>query len=186
MRRLVVVVTTLAASCDRTSDSPDPRRGGNEPRSLSPDPAPGPTAPTPPAADTHCADPVAGLWVARRYDESWYEHRITLGRGGTTCRQESRSWPGSAGDLRPPRCADGALAFHQVILDCDATLAAPMLSVRSRTITTNVDTCGGEASGYNLDFFDGALRGNTWDTHNNDGDVDVDMPYRFHRLSCEP
>ena len=57
--------------------------------------------------------------------------------------------------------------------------------VRSREILANIHTCNDEVVGYNLDSFAGNPVGNTWSTVNNDGGDDVDMPYRFRRLSCE-
>lgn len=146
-------------------------------------------APTEISAPTGCPDPLVGLWTARRYDGvKWYEHRISFDRraGTVYCHQESRSWPGLAGDTAPPRCPAGGFAFHQVLLTCELVSELPQLEVRSVAIDVQRHTCADEFPGYNLDHFTGTLDGNTWTTVNNDGGDDVDKPYRFHRLRCRP
>jgi len=169
-----------AAGCDEPNDWPRPR----------PRPAVEPTAAVAAEAPTAgCPDPLAGLWLARRYDGvKWYEHRVTLDRRGGTlfCHQESRSWPGEATDINPPRCPSGGFAYHDVLLTCEVIERPPVLELRSVTMDVERHTCDDEIPGYNLDHFTGALRGNTWDTVNNDGGDDVDKPYRFHRVSCTP
>jgi hypothetical protein len=73
-----------------------------------------------------------------------------------------------------------------VLLTCEVIERPPVLELRSVTMDVERHTCDAEIPGYNLDHFTGALRGNTWDTVNNDGGDDVDKPYRFHRVSCTP
>lgn len=177
------VAALSAAGCDEPNDWPRPRAR----RAATPTAAAATTAtPAPTAA---CPDPLAGLWLARRFDGTkWYEHRVSLDRRAGTlyCHQESRSWPGLADEVSPPRCPAGGFAYHQVLLTCEVIERPPVLELRSVTMDVERHTCDAEIPGYNLDHFTGALRGNTWDTVNNDGGDDVDKPYRFHRVSCTP
>lgn len=183
----LAVVAVLGGCDSRTSDWPG---GGRRA------PSPGPTAtvtlaPDAAVAETGCPDPIVGVWTARRFDgATWYEHRLTFMRvgGALTCAQESRSWLGTIDNALPPPCSRAghpATSYHHVTLRCDVIEAPPQLMVRSREILQNIHTCNDEVVGYNLDSFAGNPVGNTWSTVNNDGGDDVDMPYRFRRLSCE-
>ena len=175
----VGAVALGAAGCDEPNDWPRPR-----PRPVEPS-----TAVAAPAPASGCPDPVAGLWLARRFDGvKWYEHRVSLERraGVLACHQESRSWPGEAADVSPPRCPTGGFAYHDVRLTCEAIERPPLLELRSVTMDVERHTCDEPIPGYNLDHFRGALRGNSWDTVNNDGGDDIDKPYMFRRVSCTP
>ncbi|MEZ4398392.1 MAG: hypothetical protein R3B06_00130 [Kofleriaceae bacterium] len=169
---LVVVGAVGAAACDAANAQPRKRR-------------PAPDRPT-----ASCPDRLVGLWVGRRHDGAvWHEHRISIDQIGSTytCRQESRSWLGEARDRLPPGCASGVgRAYTVAKLRCGVRVFGAVLQVTSLRLDEQFQTCGDDASGYNLDHLEGEVRGNTWFATNQDGGIDIGAPYAMRRLSCDP
>lgn len=138
-----------------------------------------------------CADPIAGLWIAKTFaDRSnrWHEHRLSITRQGAeyTATQTTRMWSGDAATAFPPPCPEGGPRWEVVEMADDVEWLEGVLHVWGTSIASNIATCGGTTSTYNLDSFTGRLRRNTFEAVNNDGRDAVDRPYRFRRIACAP
>ena len=149
-----------------------------------------------------CADPVEGLWVARRYDQSWEDwHLFTFevrrdpsdpgaltGRirtrawGGdaeqdepSSCDRMKSGWPGSPFELRGEQRAEGS--FDGRTLSFRGT-AWRETDVRCAT--------GSDWYVYRLDHFTGrpSEDGRRIDAVNNDGGRSFDEPHEMRRVGC--
>ncbi|HEX7664431.1 MAG TPA: hypothetical protein VF407_07975, partial [Polyangiaceae bacterium] len=139
-----------------------------------------------------CDDPVAGKWEALKFKPDtmdWVRFILTVKRDGTSVHGNilSRTWTGTPFDSVPPPCFPGAL---------DLTVSMPASG------TTNGETIKFGASRYSVvaqmcsplatvDYFPDNFSGTIdparqeFQSKNNDGAVDFDVPYVFRRIACE-
>ncbi len=138
-----------------------------------------------------CADPLAGVWIAKTHASStgrWHEHRLTITRQGQgyAATQTTHMWTGASDDPYPPSCPSGGPRWTAVDMTDDVELREGVVHVWGTGIIANVTRCDDPPIPYNLDSFTGALRKNTFDALNNDAHDARDRPYRFRRVACEP
>ena len=141
-------------------------------------------------------DPVSGIWRAHKWEprfREWIIFTLTIRRDVDNPNQLSgtitnHSWTGTPQDEEPPPCRPGQ-AEQIVSMNATGSIDAsghirfrglPPWRIDRRICTTNM------WGGYNLDNFDGVIDRelNEFQTQNNDGGRDVNMPYVFRRIRC--
>ena len=137
-----------------------------------------------------CPDEIEGRWTAHRYRpgaRDWVRMELRIERDGDELRGEirARTWAGMTTDRVPPPCVPGG---RDVTMRMEATgsFRGRRLDFGSRRAELLRADCPDRSHIYYPDHFTGTLApdGETLNTTNNDGHVDIDFPYRFHRVSC--
>ncbi|MEZ4401561.1 MAG: hypothetical protein R3B06_16165 [Kofleriaceae bacterium] len=189
------LVLGLLVACDGAAPSPPaPDHAPPRPRAA---PPPAARHVTPPdviapatTARASCDDPITGVWIAKTYaasDTRWHEHRLVLGRdadGALTARQTTRIWQGGPDDAFPRQCPQGGPDWGLIEMADQAEWLDGVLHVWGTRIVETRAPCGQAIPTYYLDSFTGRVRGNSFETTNNDGHAARDRPYRFHRVAC--
>ncbi|MBI5516517.1 MAG: hypothetical protein HY909_22220 [Deltaproteobacteria bacterium] len=151
-----------------------------------------PTPRRPSQDQARCADPVAGVWVGRRYWDAWGEwvvFTLTIRhvQGSADALEgtiENHAWEGPRSQTQPRPCEANAL---DVVIAQPAvgTWSAGTLSFHGTSWRVARQACRGW-SRYNLDHFQGPVdpASGTFTSVNNDGGRDRDTPYIFRRIQC--
>ena len=140
-----------------------------------------------------CDDPVAGVWRAHKYNPlhgDWAVFTLHIEREGTRLRGKitSRGWTGSRFDSTPPPCRIG---MHDYTVEMRATGFADghriTFGARSYRIV-HADCPSPFYTGYNPDRFSGTIdpEAQEFESVNNDGGRDINSPYLFRRIGCDP
>ena len=139
-----------------------------------------------------CEDPVAGRWRAQKYrgtDHSWVRFTLRIHREGRALHGtiESRIWNGSATDPRPGECT----AFggdHTWRMQARGAIEGTSVRFEARSARLVAEHCPQRGTRYAPDRFRGTVEPlrEVFDAVNNDGAFDLDEPYMFRRVSCDP
>ncbi len=136
-----------------------------------------------------CTDPVAGFWEALKYSPihgNWVHFKLTVNRQGTAVSGTiiSRTWSGGPRDSTPPGCDLGGYDIT-VSMNASGTTNGDTISFGSSHASIISEQCSlvGE---YVPDRFSGNIDGTRqeFQSLNNDGLVDINVPYVFRRTRC--
>lgn len=139
-----------------------------------------------------CSDPAVGTWRAQKFratDSSWVRFILHVRRDGDRLEGTitSRIWTGRASDPRPGACT----AFgsdHTWVMSAEGRIHGEHVSFAARRARMVAADCPRSGTTYAPDRFHGTIAPMSEVFHavNNDGAYDVDEPYTFRRVSCEP
>ena len=140
-----------------------------------------------------CEDPVVGTWRAQKFrasDRTWVRFTLRVRRGdGEALRGtiDSRIWSGRASEPSPGECT----AFgsdHTWRMDARGSLRGTEMRFGARRARLIAEHCPRAGIRYAPDRFRGTLHPlrEVFDAVNNDGAFDIDEPYTFRRVSCDP
>ncbi|MFK7989860.1 MAG: hypothetical protein AB8I08_27825 [Sandaracinaceae bacterium] len=139
-----------------------------------------------------CTDPAVGRWRAQKYrasDRTWVRFILRVRREGGALAGtiESRIWTGRASDPRPGECT----AFgsdHTWQMQATGSIEGTTMRFVSRRARLVAEHCPRGGTQYAPDRFQGTVHPlrEVFQAVNNDGAFDIDEPYTFRRVSCEP
>jgi hypothetical protein len=136
-----------------------------------------------------CKDPVAGFWEALKYSPfhgNWVHFKLTVRREGGSVHGTiiSRIWSGGPRDSTPPGCFLGG---YDVTASMNAMGATNGINISfgSSHATILLTQCPFNGD-YYPDNFSGSIdeQRQEFQSRNNDGAVDFDVPYVFRRTGC--
>ncbi len=137
-----------------------------------------------------CKDPIAGFWEALKYSPfrgNWVHFKLTVHREGTNVRGTilSHTWSGSARDNHPPGCEFGMGYDITASMNAAGTTNGVRITFGSSHATILLAQCTLDAD-YAPDRFSGIIddQRQEFQSLNNDGAVDIDVPYVFRRTGC--
>jgi hypothetical protein len=136
-----------------------------------------------------CQDPIAGFWEAHKYNPAqgnWVHFKLTVRRDGTNVHGTivSRIWSGSPRDSSPPGCDFGG---YDITTSMNASGISNGVTftfgASHATIVMSQCTFHGE---YYPDKFSGIIdeTRQEFQSLNNDGAADINVPYVFRRTAC--
>lgn len=138
-----------------------------------------------------CKDPVSGFWEALKYNPlqgSWVHFKLTVRREGANVHGTilSRIWSGSPRDITPRGCDASEFGSFEVLTSMNASGSTNGVSITfGASHATTITQCGpiGE---YFPDRFSGTVDESRqeFQSLNNDGAADINMPYVFRRTGC--
>lgn len=169
---------------------PGPTRVGFPPGAFDGSSVDGQRALLPAAAA--CADPVAGRWEALKYSparSSWVHFTLTVRHyeggaiGGTIL---SRTWFGGPRDRVPPPCEIGGFDLTVSMNAFGVANHAGQITFGSTKFSIVSVQCPALSMDYAPDSFSGSIDSSReeFQSLNNDGATDVNVPYVFRRTSC--
>lgn len=139
-----------------------------------------------------CTDPAVGRWRAQKYrasDRTWVRFVLRVRREGSGLNGtiESRIWTGRPSDPRPGECT----AFgsdHTWRMQATGSIEGTTMRFESRRARLVAEHCPRGGTQYAPDRFQGTVHPlrEVFQAVNNDGAFDIDEPYTFRRISCEP
>ena len=154
--------------------------GDNGLRAILPDP-------------TQCPDPIEGTWRAHKYNPlhgDWAHFTLHVQRDGDRLsgRIDTRLWQGGAFDREPPPCQLGSHDYSVTMQASGRVTRGNRVTFSARNYRVVRAHCPSPFFDYNPDRFSGVIDPLTEEFRsvNNDGGRDIDAPYTFHRVSCEP
>ena len=151
------------------------------------------TAKPPPAQATDgCADPIAGIWVARTYRTEvgdWHEYTLDVTRAGAklTGSLDLKVWDGGASATTIPQCGAGEPAVTAYRITATGIVSSDTVRIDAQDVTASSASSCRAAGGYSRDHFVGVLDARTHrlDMRNtDDGGNAHDRPYQFQRVAC--
>lgn len=141
---------------------------------------------------TECPDPIEGTWRAHKFSPlygDWAHFTLHIQRDGDRLsgRIVTRLWQGGAFDREPPPCRIGSHDYT-VSMQAAGRVNGNRITFGARNYRVVRAHCPSPFFEYNPDRFSGVIDPLTEEFHsvNNDGGRDVNAPYEFQRVSCEP
>ena len=138
-----------------------------------------------------CDDPVAGKWEALKFAPGrfqWVRFLLNVQREGTSVHGNilSRSWAGTAFDSVPPPCMPGGYDLT-VTMPASGRTNGVTISFGASRYSVVAETCSTLVVDYYPDNFSGVIDNSRqeFQSKNNDGAVDFNVPYVFRRIACE-
>ncbi|MEM9188653.1 MAG: hypothetical protein AAGF12_05730 [Myxococcota bacterium] len=139
-----------------------------------------------------CPDPIEGRWRSVKYKRrfgggQWVRFMLNIRRNGAdlTGTIRSRIWTGDSEDRVPPECTPFGSDIT-VVMPATGVFAGGEATFGARSYRVVAEHCPNRNHDYAPDRFTGSVQGEVFNVRNNDGAFDIDEPYRFHRVSCEP
>jgi hypothetical protein len=136
-----------------------------------------------------CQDPVAGLWEALKFNPAqgnWVHFKLTVRREGTSVHGTiiSRIWSGSPRDSTPPGCDFGGYDIT-TSMNAGGTTNGLTFTFGASHATIVMSQCSFTGQ-YYPDKFSGSIDESRqeFQSLNNDGAADINMPYVFRRTAC--
>lgn len=142
----------------------------------------------------HCDDPVVGVWRAHKYSPQFrdWAHFTLRVRRADSDRLEgtitTRLWNGTRFDSTPPPCGPD-LYDYTVQMNARGMARGQSITFGSRAYRVLRATCPRPFGlTYNPDRFSGTIDPDRqeFQSVNNDGGRDINAPYLFRRIDCDP
>ncbi len=139
-----------------------------------------------------CKDPVEGVWESLKYNpasRTWVRFTLLVHRaaGGTlTGSILSHTWYGNELDRTPPACSPFGFEISVSMVARGQVDRVTHLRFGASSYSIVATQCPTEHANYAPDNFSGAIDTirEEFQSTNNDGAVDIDVPYVFRRTGC--
>lgn len=139
-----------------------------------------------------CDDPVRGEWRAHKFSPlygDWARFTLRIERHGNRLSGTitSRMWKGNRFDSSPPPCTIGSHDYT-VRMNAFGHVDGRRITFGANSYRIVAAHCPSPFFGYNPDHFSGEIdpERQEFQSVNNDGGRDIDAPYLFRRVSCDP
>ena len=139
-----------------------------------------------------CKDPVEGVWESLKYNPvaaTWVRFTLLVHRaagGVLTGSILSHTWYGNALDYAPPPCSPQGFEMSVSMVARGHVDQGTHLRFGASSYSVVATQCPTANANYAPDNFSGAIDAarQEFQSTNNDGAVDIDVPYVFRRTGC--